>query len=61
VRDSFQFRFSNDLLFYAREALAQNSPEHSAKGGLSGLQTVGLLGLVGFCFYGFWASSHFTP
>lgn len=60
VRDSFQSRFSNDLLFFAKEALAQNSPEHSAKGGLSGLQTVGLLGLVGFCFYGFWVSSHIT-
>jgi cellulose synthase/poly-beta-1,6-N-acetylglucosamine synthase-like glycosyltransferase len=60
VRNAFQARFSYDLLFYAKEGLAHKSPEQSAKGGLSGLQTIGLLSLIGLCLYGFWVSSHFT-
>jgi cellulose synthase/poly-beta-1,6-N-acetylglucosamine synthase-like glycosyltransferase len=56
VRNRFQTRFSNELLFCAGEELAQKAPLSCAKSGVSVLQTIGLLGLTGFCFYGLWTS-----
>jgi len=56
VRNIFQFRFSNELLSYAGEALAINAPLSCAKSGLSGFQIIGILGLVGLSLYGFWVS-----
>ncbi len=60
VRNTFQSRFSETLLFYASESLAKSSPDNSAKGGISNLQSIGLWGLIGASFYGVWASPEFA-